>query len=292
MDGMTIVLLQSAGEYGTIRGMNTLHRVSKLAIPVVVLIGATLLLYYALYQLPYWGDFDSVYYPILFLDNPYDHVGFLNPPWTLVALYPLKALPAHAAGAIWMLFSIGSVLYCAKQIGADRLAYVLIFVNPAFIRFMTSGQIDALVLWGMVVNHPALSILLLTVKPQTIGTVVLFRLRHLTRKDAIIITVVVCAALLILGNWPAMMWHNWHNGVNHTVSMDIFPYGIPIGAALLWWSLKNDKPIIGALSSYFFAPYVSPSSMFIYSVLIFSTFATIPRLIVFALLWIVALVLT
>lgn len=289
---MTTALLQSQAGRDKMRSMRKLYRVSKIAVPLVVIFLAASVLYWALYQLPYFGDFDSVYYPVLFLDNPYDHIGFLNPPWVLVALYPLKVLPPHAAGAVWMLFSVVSVLYCARQLGADRLAYLLIFINPAFIRFMTSGQLDALVLYGLVVNHPGLSVLLLTIKPQVIGTAVLFRLRHLITKHAVMIAAVVVASFIALGNWPAMMWHNWSNGVNHAVSMDIFPYGTPIGAALLWWSIKNDKPVIGALASYFFAPYVSPSSVFIYSVLIFSTFATIPRIVVFVLLWIVALVLT
>lgn len=277
---------------GFISDMGERYTKRETAVNVAAIAISTGALLWALYQVPSWGDFTSVYYPILFLDNPYAHVGFLNPPWVLPVLHPLASLSSHAAGAVWVLFSVLSVVYCAGRLEADRLAYLLIFTNPAFIRFMTSGQIDALALWGMVITHPALSVLLLTIKPQVAGTAVLFRLQQMTKWQAVAIAAVVIGSLLWLGNWPAMLWHNWQNGVNHAVSMDIFPYGVPFGLLLLAWSIKHEKSVMGALSCYFLAPYVSPSSVFVYTVLIFSTFSTFPRLIVFALLWIVALVLT
>ena len=257
-------------------------------VPVLLFAFCVVWLYTILLGLPYFGDWDSVYYPVLFLDNPYDHKGFLNPPWVLFILYPLSLFSKHVAGALWMTISVVIVIYCARKLGSDWLGYFLIFTNPSFIRFLSSGQIDALILLGLVLTQFPWNILLLVIKPQVFGMAIFLKLRTVKVIHLLIISTIVILTLAIFGNWFQHIFHNWQIGVNHNVSMDVFPYGIPIGIVFFLLARKNSDLIIGALSSFFFVPYVSPSSIFIYAILIFSSFTTINRLIVYGLLWTMA----
>ena len=89
-------------------------------------------------------------------------------------------------------------------------------------------------------------------------------------------------SLLVYGFWPADI--RW-DGLNQTVDFSPWPYGIPLGLGLLVWSIWRKNPLVGGLSTYFLVPYVSPSSLFVYTAVLFSKLPLRLALLLFAFLW-------
>jgi hypothetical protein len=258
-------------------------------VPFCLLTSAFCLLFLAVYQLPSFGDWDTVFYQVSPI-RPYDHPRFNNPPWVLPILLPFRLLPQHAAGAAWVTLSILAIACCARRVGADTLGLILIFTCPFFWFYITLGQLDVLLLIGLLARPP-FDVLLLAIKPHVLGTAVLFRLRAYRARDAACLLAAVVLSLVIWPGWPLDMVRNWQTGVYHPLSLDIFPYGLPIGVFFLAWAWRRNNPIIGGLACYLLSPYTGPASIIVYATLIFSTFAAVSRLAVYAALWALALVL-
>ncbi len=245
-------------------------------------------LYLALYQLPSYGDW-AIFYQAAQLPDPYTHPAFLVPPWAVIALRPFILLPEHAAGAAWVTVSLVIILYSLHKMDADRTAVLLTLFNPFMWFFLTLGQLDALVLLGFAINYPPLDILLITIKPHVIGTAVIAKLRHCTRQQWLWLVTAVILSLLIWWNWPVRMVSNWHDGVYHPLSFDVFPYGVPVGLAALYYGWKRSNPAFLALATYFLTPYVGPGSIIVYAAIVFSKAHTAVRVALFLLLWVIAL---
>jgi hypothetical protein len=251
---------------------------------------AASILYIALYQLPSFGDWNNIFYPAARLANPYQQPGYLNPPWAAAIIYPFSLLSKHAGGALWMLVSIGLILFSARRLGADRLGLLFILGNPFMWFFLTLGQLDALVLLGFVLLQPPWDVLLLAVKPHVIGTAILFRLREYDRRAWWLLAAALLLSLLIWWNWPAQMIAKWFRpeDLYYAISHGVWPWGIPFGLILLGLAWKRKSPVPGALATYFLTPYVGPGSIIVYATLIFSTAPLVARLPFYFALWIIA----
>jgi hypothetical protein len=248
------------------------------------------ILYVALQQLPSFGDWNNIFYPAAKLANPYQQPGFLNPPWAAAIIYPFSLLSQHAGGALWMLVSIGLILLPARRLGADRLGLALILGNPFMWFFLTLGQLDALILLGFVLAEPPWDVLLLAVKPQVIGTAILFRLREYDRRAWLLLAAALLLSFLLWWDWPTKMIARWlqPGQLYYLISHGVWPWGIPFGLILFGISWKRESLIPGALATYFLTPYVGPGSIIVYATLIFSTAPLLARLLFFFALWLIA----
>lgn len=268
---------------------------------LVLFLLAALLFFYVMLQLPYFGDWYEHYYPVSHsVADPYAIPGFLNPAWVAWVLYPFSFLNSHVSGALWMALSILVTIWCIQRLEGGPAAMLLTLLSPAFLRFITSGQIDALPLLGFTllltaerVRPPALGLVLMSAKPQVFGAGALTywlsigwdrRLRVLVP-----LLVVLAATFLVYGFWPADI--RWE-GLNQTVDFSPWPYGIPVGLGLLAWSVWRKNPLVGGLSTYFLVPYVSPSSLFVYTAVLFSKLPLRYALPFFAFLWAFAILWT
>jgi hypothetical protein len=261
---------------------------SRLALYLAIAL-AFLVLYFVLLPLPHFGDFGSIFYPALFLSDPYSEILFLNPPWVLAILYPLRLLSVTQAGAAWMSFSLLVTVFSIHRLKGDALAYLLTFTNPFFAAFLTQSNLDVLILLGLIIETRPFDILLLTIKPQIVVTAIAYKLHQYGRKEWLWLVMAGVLSLLIWGFWPNRMFYNWQHGLYQPVSLDIFPFGLLIGTPLLYLAWKRDSLHLVALTGYFFTPYVSHGSIFVYTVLIFATFTTSYRLIIYAALWLFAI---
>lgn len=290
---MVTASLKPTGEYRTMRGMNATHRVFKLAVPLI----SVALLFVAIYQLPTYGDFTTDFYTAAKLVNPYEYHRFLNPPWVIMLLRPFALLPSHAAGALWVTLNICLIVYSVHLLRADRLGLLLTLLNPFMWFFVTLGQLDALVLFGFALGwhkrHKVLrpfDMLLMVIKPQVIGLAALFRLREYGRNDVLMLFGVGIASLLIWGAWPVAMVRNWGTGVYTPLSMDVWPWGIPVGLCLLWLAWKSRSKIPAPIATFFLVPYVGPGSIIVYLAIIFSTHrGTMLRLALWLFAWVYTL---
>lgn len=269
--------------------------------PLVLFLLAALLFFYVMLQLPHYGDWYGCYHPVSqAVDDPYSILGFLNPPWVAWLLFPFSCLPADIAGALWMTLSILATIWCIHRLQGGLLAILLTFLSPAFLRFITSGQIDALPLLGFTlllttehVRWPALGLVLMSAKPQVFGAGALtywLSLGWVRRLRVLVPLIVVLAAtFLAYGFWPADI--RWE-GLNQAVDFSPWPYGIPVGLGLLAWSIWRKNPLVGGLSTYLLVPYVSPSSLFVYTAVLFSKLPLRYALPFFASLWAFAILWT
>ena len=235
--------------------------------------------FYVIYQLPYYGDWDLVYYnvgkqPL----DPYGVPGFLNPPWMAWILAPFSLFPPHLSGAIWMTLAIILTVWCMHRLEASMLGIILCLLSPPFLRYITSGQIGIVPLLGFVflltidkIPVKGLGILLMSVKPQVFGLGAVTHWLHQKREDkvktALPFFIILLLSFLIYGVWPLQINPN---DLYQTVDMSPWPYGIPIGLLLFGWAIWKNQPLIGGLATFFLVPYVSPSSVFIYLAVLFS----------------------
>jgi hypothetical protein len=264
----------------------------------VVLLVAAVAVFYAVWRLPYYGDYANFYYraaqtPL----NPYQIEGFYNAPWLAWLLWPLSHLPVHLSGAIWVTISIIVSAWCILRLGGRRLAMALALLSPPFIRFITAGGVDAVPLLGLTLmltyersDLKGLGIVLLGAKPQVLVAGALVHWLHLDRHNKWRVLLVPLGVMLLSaisnGNWLSDIQFG---SVNQRVDLSPWPYGIPIGIGLLAWSALRNRPKVGALSTFFLVPYVSHSSAFAYVAVLFTIVPTWLQLLVFAVLWALAI---
>ena len=268
---------------------------------VILIISVAAIFFYAIYSLPYYGDWDHVYYhvgqsPLA----PYSVAGFLNSPWMAWILAPFTILPPHLSGAVWMTMAILLTVWSMHRLQAGMLAILLCLLSPAFIRYITSGQIGIVPLLGFVflltyeqIPMKGLGLILMSVKPQVLGAGALSYWLNLDRYRklwiALPLAVLILLSMLMYGFWPLQINPT---ELNQTVDMSLWPYGIPVGLLMLGYSIWKNKPIVGGLATYFLIPYVSPSSIFIYTAVLFSKAPKWVSIIIFIFLWSFALLYT
>lgn len=246
-------------------------------VPLALLAFAAL--FAAFYALPGRADWDLVYYPALHAPDPYQINQFFNPPWLLPILSPLALLPSHVAGSLWLTLSVLGIVYAAARLGADRWSYLCIIFSAPFVWFVALGNIDVLILIALFVPWPAASILLLAIKPQVLGVAILFKLREVSPIGVVAIAANLAWSLALFGFWPAALFARYTAamGQSHPFSLGIFPYGIPIGLALLWYAWRRGNVFLGGMSTYFFVPYFSVGSAIVYVTIIFARLRGWPR---------------
>ena len=268
---------------------------------IFLIISVAAIFFYAIYSLPYYGDWDSVYYhvgrsPLA----PYSVSGFLNPAWMAWILAPFAILPPHLSGAVWMTLAVLLTVWSMHRLQAGLFAILLCLLSPAFIRYITSGQIGIVPLLGFIflltyerIPLKGLGLILMSVKPQVLGGGALSYWLNLNRHHklltAIPLVVVLLLSVLMYGFWPLQINPS---DLNQSVDMSPWPYGIPVGLFLLGWSIWKNKPILGGLATYLLVPYVSPSSLFIYTAVLFSKVPKWVSVLVFIFLWAFALLYT
>lgn len=254
-------------------------------------------------------DWTGVYHKLATqpLKSPYEwNYGGLklaNPPWLLWILWPFSLLPARPALALWMTFSILISVWSIKKLGGNIYIALLTLCSPFFIRLFVHGQIDVVILLGFALLVTAettiqrgLGIVFMMIKPQVLGVAAVTHWLSLERKNKVLIllplTTVALVSFLIYGLWPLRMAENMRYLSGIFTGLSIWPYGLPVGIMLLIISLKKDDVKLGALSTFFFVPYVGSHSLYPYIAVLFTMVPHKWATALFLLLWGVALALT
>ncbi|MBN1641961.1 MAG: DUF2029 domain-containing protein [Anaerolineae bacterium] len=266
---------------------------------VIILTLALLLLFFTIYILPTQGDWDIFYEAARHPLAPYDAApDFFNSVWMIWILAPFALLPRRIAGALWIFLSVVLTVWCIRKLKGERWAILLCLLSPAFIRFITAGQLDAVPLLGFVLSLTAsrswvrgIGFVLMATKPQILGGGALVTWIGLKAREKAIALLPLLAVLLlsflIHGTWPLDIHIN---RLNQTIDCTPWPYGIPVGLALMAWAIKRRQPEIGAVATYFLVPYLSPSSLFVYTAVLFSIAPRWLSIVVFLLMWVIAAV--
>ncbi|MCP5097540.1 MAG: hypothetical protein GY943_18495 [Chloroflexi bacterium] len=144
-----------------------------------------------------------------------------------------------------------SILVISKKISGKYIAGILAIISVPFLRMMIHGQPEIFPLWGVFSSSFLLSPLLLLVKPQSAFFAILGRIKS---NPTIMLTTFVLAI-------SALYTIEFGNVNKFNQNISLWPYGLIIGLPLLIKSLRDGDVLIGAIATYFVAPYVITHSV-------------------------------
>jgi hypothetical protein len=181
-------------------------------------------------------------------------------PWSVILLSPPRfASPLFAT----VLMNMASIMLTAMMIrkwGGNILMTIPLFISPIGFWLFTTGQTDALVLAGFVLLPEGYDLLFFW-KPQVILHAYWVRV---LRKPMVYIVwggLLAIVSLLIWGNWPLAIYEFGRDKlIEGWWNRSLWPYSIPVGLVLLYFSIKKKDESLGIVASPLLSPYVNGPS--------------------------------
>lgn len=240
------------------------------AVITVVLLGTLTLLFILV---PWTGDDWETFYGagqrILKGDALYGsritHAYFSNPPWLALLLAPLTMLPEKFGWALLCATTLMAALLVLHT-WADALPGLikplLVLTSPAMLYILLHGQIDMLIIAGVLLPKEWWPIIALT-KPQ-VAIGLLFGLpRRRWLAAGLIVVGVTAITLALFGFWPPELLRQPtpFRSATHNLWLGLWPYQIPAGVALvlLGMSRKDERLLIAG--SPLLSPYAAISTL-------------------------------
>ncbi|MEO1289896.1 MAG: hypothetical protein AAFV93_19235 [Chloroflexota bacterium] len=195
--------------------------------------------------------------------DPYEDSTFTNPPWALLFL-PHAFLDLRLGNAINLVLNFGVLMLVMRKFGGDVWALLLVFTSPFMLDLARTNNIDWLPALALLVP-PTWGILLLSVKPQTIGAVALiwWKERNFTPRILVPTLIVTGLSFVIYGFWVTRVAGLPPQAGAWNIAP--FPFGIPIGLYLLYIAYRakdaDDGVIFAAIGTAFVTPYIAPYSL-------------------------------
>lgn len=97
--------------------------------------------------------------------SPYEHLSFLNPPWTGALLLPIAVLPEQLGRGVLFAVSLAAFGLVLIRLGARPLAFGAFLASPPVMHGLLNANIDWLVPLALLVP-PRWGLFLATCKPQ------------------------------------------------------------------------------------------------------------------------------
>ena len=179
--------------------------------------------------------------------NPYYLPGryqFYNPPWVLILMLPFFIFPPPYDAAALMVATLVGVTYASHKMGGRIWGTILLLTCPPIVACFLCGQIDWLVLLGLVLP-PQYGLFLVVIKPQVGAVVALYwfiRTWQTQGLDGVIDTFgpVVCGYLLSFlwfGLWP-LRWITLSQQETQ-LPLTFWPFGITFGLYLAYRAIQR-----------------------------------------------------
>src|SRR5512135_2392943 len=132
--------------------------------------------------------------------SPYEAPAYSSAPWGIIPLLPLAFLSPLAAHGVYFAACLFILAYVGWRLKAGALAMVALFLSPTAIATLLVGNLDSIIITGMLMP-PALGLLFLLVKPQIGAGVALYYLIDSVRErrllEAIKIFAPIVAAIVL-----------------------------------------------------------------------------------------------
>lgn len=198
--------------------------------------------------------------------NPYtvqlgsEWLKVFEPPWTFMILSPLALFPPDIERYIVTLVGIIVFFISAVKMKARVWQIFMFMLSNTVIGSLYEGNIDWLVTAGLWMP-PRLGLFFVLMKPQIgIGVAAYWAVeawRHGGMKKVVYtffpVTVAYLTSFLIYGIWLGNSSRMYHNPVNS----GIFPWGLVVAIPLLAYAIEHRQQNPAAMSSPFFAPYIT-----------------------------------
>jgi len=183
--------------------------------------------------------------------NPYSSAIF-NPPWLFIFLYPFAVLPERVGAAVLMAVTL-LIIFIYEKVPWKIL---LVAVSAPALRLFTLGQLDGLVLLGLLI--PAgLGLPILFFKPQN---AFLAALRRINPWSALVLGTTLIISWFIWGPWWSFLLQRGQSPVGWEHNISLFPWSILPGIFFLWLGLKRHSDGMLCAASLCFTPYFMLSS--------------------------------
>ncbi len=244
------------------------QRLKEVALSGLVVL--VLVLTFALLPIPGGVDWETFYAAAervwtgqpLYGEEVVWHSHFYNPPWVAVLLAPLALLPFRWG---WAVVSVATLILVTAVVRRWRGGYVrviLVLLSPPMLYTLLHGEIDGLVLGGLLLPQQYWILVALS-KPQ-VAFGLMFGIPRKKWLPTVALTgSVMLVSLLWFGNWPLEIlrqpkplltdtWNLW---------LGLWPYQVPAGVALLLFGLsRRDERLLVSASPFLF-PYATISSL-------------------------------
>lgn len=191
---------------------------------------------------------------------------YSNPPWFALALFPVAWLPLRISFGLMMAVSIIVALRLLRRWSPDDMGWVkstLVLLSPPMLYLLLHGQVDLLILGGLLLPTQFWGLGALT-KPQvTIGLLLgIERTPKHIMQAVLIVGGAVLVSFLLFGNWVSEMLGYTHQiehwGQNYW--RDLFPFQVPLGVYFLLQGIRQRDERLLVAGSPFVSPYAATSS--------------------------------
>lgn len=183
-------------------------------------------------------------------------------PWLAVVISPLSLIPIRWGWAALCCVSLCVTLVLARRWQTGLVRPTLAMVSPAMAYIILHGQVDALVLAGLLLPREWWFLVGLT-KPQvTLGLIFGVGRQRIFRAVALS-GLIFLISIVWLGNWPLQLLRQPAAFVyaTHNLWLGLWPFQVPVGAALILLGVKRGDERLLVAASPFLAPYAATSSL-------------------------------
>lgn len=184
---------------------------------------------------------------------------FYNPPWVAVILVPLSLFPPVFGAGLITAISVTVILLLSRKYHLSLFSTAMLLLSPPVINVMSMGQIDLLILGGLLLPAELAPIVAVS-KPQTaIGFAFTPFFNGDKLKRVILVSGgVLLASVLVFGFWffdilsmhtpEQATWNLWRN---------IWPWNLVVGIPLIGLGLYKKNELILLAASPFLFPYTT-----------------------------------
>lgn len=213
--------------------------------------------------LPPGVDWSQTFYPssqaLVRGQSPYGHgFGFFNPPWALVPLLPFAADEVVGRAAVFVL-ALVVICLVVYQVGGSPVSLGLVVISPPVVDSLYTGNLEFLVLAGLLVP-PRWGLFLVLVKPQVGAGLAVWWIIEAWRDggwwgvwDLLWpVGLVGLISIALFGLWPLQL----RDPVLAKWNASFWPWSIPAGLALLGWGVWKREPLPALAAAPMLAPHV------------------------------------
>lgn len=189
---------------------------------------------------------------------------YSNPPWLALLLLPLRIVPYRWGWSILSALSLVSVVVISYKLKIGKIKFIALVLSPPFIYTVLHGQVDAIIMLGVLLPPKWWGVVALT-KPQTVGGLIIQSLRRENIfKGFIILFIFLVITILLFGIWPLDLINQPKPFVSdhHNIWYGLWPFQVVVGIVLLLHSISTKKFLYQLAASPFMMPYATIGNLY------------------------------
>jgi hypothetical protein len=190
------------------------------------------------------------------------HAYYSNPPWLAVLLIPLSLLPFQWGWSILCVTSLVLIVLLCRSWQIGPWKTVLVLMSPATFYLLLHGEIDALVIAGLLLPKEMWFVVAAT-KPQVAIGLVLGVGRERIIKAIGITLLLFLLTLPFFGFWPLQIIQQPTPFIDaaHNLWIGLWPFQVPAGVGILLLGIRRKDERFLIAASPFLSPYAATSSL-------------------------------